>query len=144
MLSGAGLKPERVQQPVSHTRVASTIYDVMKIASDDPSQDLASASLLRRGVDEEASFALRYRDRGGVAQLGPWRFIWSDHPRWLTRSDWAHRVPLELYDKRVDPREERNLISDHPREALKVIERLDLPVPERLLAPLKREASKSH
>lgn len=108
-ISGMGLTPQIVTEPVSNTRIASTIYDLLHI--DLLSQD----SLLQRKPLSKASFEVRYAQRGGVVQRGSWRLIWNAHPKWLQRSDWGHKEALELYQIDLDPQEQNNVVKLHPQ-----------------------------
>ena len=125
LISGAGLSPEQITEPVSHTRLASTLYQLLGLESPN------AKSLTERKDPDEAGFELRYAGRGGVAQRGRWRLIWSAHPRWLQRSDWAHRVPLELYDIERDPDERENLVERTPDVVNALIEHFKLPLPQK-------------
>jgi len=123
LISGAGLKPEQITEPVSHTRLASTLYQLLGVEPHNPT------SLTERKGTDEAGFELRYARRGGVAQRGRWRLIWSAHPRWLKRADWAHRAPLELYDIARDPGERENLAERSPEVVDALVEHFKLPLP---------------
>lgn len=127
LISGMGLTPQRIEEPVSQMRLAPTLYELLKV---EPTS-YAQGSLLRRSSPQEASFELRYAQRGGVAQRGKWRLIWSAHPKWLSREDWGHRVPLELYHLDSDPDERVNLVSDQPELVEELCTYFKLPLPQK-------------
>ena len=116
------LEPAQIDEPVSQTRLAATLYELLG------AEGFEQESLTQRRAPEEAGFELRYAQRGGLAQLGGWRLIWSQ-PKYLGRADWAHKRSVELYHVADDPEERRELSAEHPERVERLADHFGIRLP---------------